>query len=116
MKALTLQLLVTVLASAATIGAYDTLVGRPARTIGVVDSLAVLRLEEQRLTGQIVGDMSAEQKEHVAMRAQAFAREFPRALNQIATDCGCLVVDRSAVIGTPPHMIDLTPELKRRLQ
>lgn len=116
MKAFALQLLVAVLASAATLGAYDRLVARPARTVGVVDSLSVLRLEEQRLAGQMVGNMSAEQKEQVAMQARAFAREFPRALEQIAIDCGCLVVDRSAVIGTPPHMVDLTPELKRRMQ
>lgn len=116
MKTFVLQVLVATLVSLATVAAYERLVARPARTIGVVDALSVLRLEEQRLAGQMVRDMSVEQKERVAMRARTFARDFPRVLDQIAMDCGCLVVDRSAVVGTPPHMVDLTPELKRRMQ
>lgn len=116
MKALAHQLLVAALVSAALITAYDRLFVRPVRTIGVVDSLAVLRSEEQHLSAQLTGEMSVQQKERIAVRARTFARDFPRVLEQIAHECGCLVVDRSAVIGSPPNMIDLTPELARRMR
>lgn len=115
MKTIALHILITLAVSLALLAAYDRLVARPARTLGVVDSLAVFRLEEERLASQMAKDMTPEQREHVAAQARAFARDFPRALEQIAIDCGCLVVERNAVVGTPPHMVDLTPDLKRRM-
>lgn len=115
MKTIALHILIAAAVSLAALAAYDRLVALPARTLGVVDSLAVFRLEEERLAGQMAKDMSPQQREQVAAQARAFAREFPRALEQIAIDCGCLVVERTAVVGTPPHMVDLTPNLKRRM-
>ena len=108
--------LVAVAASAAMVCAYDRLFARPAFTLRVVDTLAVFRLEEERLAGLMGKDMSPEQRERLAAQARAFAVEFPRALEQLAEECACVVVERSAVVGTPPRMIDLTPELIRRMQ
>lgn len=116
MKAMLIQLLVAVAASAAMLGAYDGLVARPARKLGVVDTLSLFRLEEAQLASLMARDTSTAQRERMAARAHAFAEQFPRELEQIATDCGCVVVERSALIGTPPHLVDLTPELKRRMQ
>ncbi|MYM95918.1 hypothetical protein [Duganella vulcania] len=116
MKPLALNALLAAIVCIASLAAYDWIIARPYRTVGVVDSVAVFRLEEERLASQMARDMSAEQRDRLASQARAFAREFPRALEQVAIDCGCLVVERSAVIGTPPHMVDLTPELKRRMQ
>ena len=115
MKMIAVNILISLTVSLAALAAYDRMVARPARTLGVVDSLAVFRLEEQRLAGQMAKDLSPEQRERIAAQARAFARDFPLALEQIAIDCRCLVVERTAVVGTPPHMVDLTPDLKRRL-
>jgi len=115
MRTIALNALIAAVVSVATLATYDRLIVQPRRTLGVVDSLAVFRIEEQRLAGMMTRDMSAEQRERVATQARAFAQKFPLALEQIAIDCRCLVVERSAVVGTPPHMVDLTPELKRRM-
>ena len=116
MKIVVLQAMVAAIVSLLIVAAYDHLVGRPARTLGVVDTVAVFRLEEERLAGLMARELSQEQRERLAAQARAFAQAFPRALEQLSIDCNCLVVDRAAVIGTPPNMVDLTPALKRRMQ
>lgn len=115
MKVIARNALIAAIVSLATLAIYDRLIVKPRRTLGVVDSLAVFRIEEQRLAGMMTRDMSAEQRERVATQARSFALKFPLALEQLAIDCRCLVVERSAIVGTPPHMVDLTPELRRRL-
>ena len=115
MRTIALNALIAAVVSVATLATYDRLIVQPRRTLGVVDSLAVFRLEEQRLAGMMTSEMRPEQRERVAAQARSFAQKFPLALEQIAIDCRCLVVERSAIVGTPPHMVDLTPELRRRL-
>lgn len=116
MKAMLIHTMVAAAVSAVMLCAYDGFIARPARKLGVVDTLALFRLEETQLAGLMARDASTGQRERMAARAHAFAEQFPRELEQIATDCGCMVVERSALIGTPPHLVDLTPELKRRMQ
>ncbi|AXA91342.1 hypothetical protein [Massilia sp. YMA4] len=101
--------------SAGLLAAYDTLVARPARTIGVVDTLAVFRAEEERLAALMTSEMSSQQRERISADAQRFASAFPAALEQIAAHCRCVVIERTALIGTPPHLVDLTPELRKRM-
>lgn len=110
------HVLASIVVSAAMLGIYDRTIAKPARTMAVVDTVAVFRMEEERLTDLLAKDGSPEQRARIANRARRFASDFPQALEQITIDCGCVVVERSALVGTPPHVTDLTPQLKRRMQ
>jgi hypothetical protein len=47
--------------------------------------------------------------------ARQFAQRLPLALEELPRDCACLVVIRSAIAGSPPHAVDLTPLLKHKV-
>ena len=47
---------------------------------------------------------------------QQFARRLPAALQELAQDCGCLVLLKSAVAGAPAHAQDLTALLRQKLE
>jgi hypothetical protein len=48
--------------------------------------------------------------------ARAFAQRLPTALEELPRECGCLVVLRTAVAGPAPRTVDLTAELRRKVE
>lgn len=115
MKTLISQSVITFLAVALALLAYDRLVARAAPPIGVVDVGQVYRLKEAEFTQLVTKSASEEERQQALAMAQGFARQLPLALEELSRDCACLVLVRSAVAGNSPHALDLTMLLRRKI-
>lgn len=115
MKNIITQSVVTLLLVAVALAAYDRLVARAAKPIGVVDVGQVYRLKEAEFTQLVTRSASDEERQQALAMAQRFAQQLPLALEELARDCACLVLVRSAVAGNPPHALDLTMLLQRKV-
>jgi hypothetical protein len=114
-KAGVLHIAVTVFIVAIALVAYDRMIARPARLIGVVDVGEVYRLKEAEFTQIVTKSASEDERERAVAMARQFAQRLPVALEELPRDCACLVVVRTAVVGVPPNGMDLTALLKRKL-
>lgn len=115
MKRLLTQPVLTLLLIALALFAYDRLLARPAPPIGVVDVGQVYRLKEAEFTQLVTQSTTDQERQQALAMAQHFARQFPLALEELSRDCACLVLVRSAVAGNPPHVLDLTMLLRRKV-
>ncbi len=115
MKAIAAHVTATVFIVAIALLAYDRVVVRPARQIGIVDVGEVYRLKEAEFTQIVTRSASDDERQKALLIARQFAQRLPLALEELPRDCGCLVVIRSAVAGMPPNAIDLTALLKRKV-
>lgn len=89
---------------------YDRWIAQPAQVIGVVDLQRVIRAgHASLLPGVAAGD------EQAPAQAQAFGQRLDEALKALPAECGCLVLERSAIVGESPRVLDLTPALARKL-
>jgi hypothetical protein len=95
---------------------YDYFVIRPALKIGVVDVGEVYRLKEAEFTQAITKASSADERDKALAMARQFARQLPMALEDLPHECHCIVMVRSALVGTPPHAVDLTNRLKQKVE
>jgi hypothetical protein len=113
------RLLVTAAVSALVAGtglaAYDHWVLRPALAIGTVDLAEVYRAKEAQFTQLLTATGGEEQKQQALALARSFSQRLPVALDELPRECGCLVVLRTAVVGSP-HAQDLTPALRRKVE
>mgnify|MGYP000261111342 CR=1 FL=1 len=48
--------------------------------------------------------------------ARTFSQRLPLALEELPRECGCLVVLKSAVAGPTPRTVDLTAQLRRKVE
>ena len=115
MKAIAAHVTATVFIVAIALLAYDRVVVRPARLIGIVDVGEVYRLKEAEFTQIVTRSASDDERQKALLIARQFAQRLPLALEELPRDCGCLVVIRSAVAGMPPNATDLTALLKRKV-
>ena len=115
MRTLLVQSIVTLLLVVLSLLAYDQLVARAAKPIGVVDVGQVYRLKEAEFTRLVTHSASEEERQQALAMAQRFAQQLPLALEELSRDCACLVLVRSAVAGNPPHALDLTMLLQRKV-
>lgn len=111
-----------VLCSLAALAVYDRQVVRPGQRLGIVDVGEVYRQREAAFTrlltdaGNASGPQADQARAQALAGAQQFARRLPHALQALAQDCGCLVLLKSAVAGSPPHAQDLTALLHQKLE
>jgi hypothetical protein len=111
-----------VLCGLTALAVYDRQVVRPGQRLGIVDVGEVYRQSEAEFTRMVTEAGSANTPQADQARAQAlamaqqFARRLPAALQELAQDCGCLVLLRSAVAGAPAHAQDLTALLRQKLE
>ena len=115
MRAAAIHAAATVFIVAIALLAYDRVVVRPARLIGVVDVGEVYRLKEAEFTQIVTKSCSEDERQRALSMARQFAQRLPLALEELPRECACLVVVRSAVAGLPPHATDLTALLKRKV-
>ena len=112
--------LVTLFVVAAALTAYDRLVLRPALVIGVVDMAEVYRAKEaeftQILTKTLSQPHSEEDRQKALSMAKTFAQRLPAALDELPRECGCLVLLKTAVAGPTPNTVDLTAQLRRKVE
>lgn len=120
MKASSLALVLDALASlllvALALSGYHRYVVQPALRIGVVDVAEVYRGKEAEFTQALTRADSPDAREQAMQLASDFARKLPRALEELPRECQCLVVLRSAVAGNQPRAVDLTAQLRRKLE
>lgn len=113
------QLLVSAMLSllmvAAGLALYDRTVIRPALVIGMVDVADVYRTKEAEFTQILTRTTLEEDRQKALLMARAFAQRLPVALEELPRDCGCLVILKSAIAGPTPHILDLTPLLRRKM-
>lgn len=111
-----------VLCALAALAVYDRQVVRPGLRLGIVDVGEVYRQREAEFTRLVTDAGSASTPQADQARAQAlamaqqFARRLPAALQELAQDCACLVLLKSAVAGAPAHAQDLTGLLRQKLE
>ena len=94
---------------------YDRAVVRPAQRVGMVDVAEVYRQKEAEFTLLLTKTGSEDDRQKALLMARAFAQRLPAALEELPRDCGCLVVLKSAVAGPTPHTVDLTAQLRRKV-
>lgn len=116
MRAVLAQALVSLVIVCLALVAYDRAVRRPATRIALIDVGELARLKDDRVLEVLTraGATDEEKKAALAFGAR-FATIFPRALEDLSEECGCLVLSRSAVAGSPPNAIDLTPSLRQKV-
>ena len=114
------QSLVTLFVVAASLAAYDRWVLRPALVVGVVDVAEVYRAKEaeftQILTKTLSQPHSEEDRQKALSMAKTFAQRLPAALDELPRECGCLVLLKTAVAGPTPNTVDLTAQLRRKVE
>lgn len=117
MKALVLHAGISAVLVASGMAAYDRWVLKPALVVGVVDLSEVYRAKEAQFTQLLTAASSSgsdDERERALAMARSFSQRLPAALDELPRECGCLVVLRTAVAGSP-HTVDLTPTLRRKV-
>jgi hypothetical protein len=116
MKALLVHALVSLLIVSLSLVAYDRLVRRPATRIGLIDVGELVRLKDDRVLDVLTKAAATDEDKKAALGfGTRFATVFPHALEELAQECDCLVLARSAVAGSPPNAVDLTAVLKQKV-
>lgn len=116
MKALLVHALVSLVMMSLALVTYDSLVRRPAARIGLIDVGELVRLKDDRVLDVLTKAAATEEEKKTALAfGTRFATAFPHALEELAMECECLVLSRSAVAGVPPNAVDLTPALKQKV-
>jgi len=100
----------------AALAAYDRWVVRPGQLIGLVDVGEIYRQKEAEFTLLLTRAGSDGERDKAFAMARSFSQRLPLALEELPRDCGCLVVLKSAVAGPTPRTLDLTAQLRRKVE
>ena len=117
MRALLLHAVFTSMLIGGGIAAYDRWVLRPALVVGVVDLSEIYRAKEAQFTQLLTAASSSgseQQRDRALAMARNFSQRLPAALDELPRECGCLVLLRTSVAGSP-RSVDLTPALRRKV-
>ncbi len=85
-------------------------------SFGTLDVAELYRLKESQVAAMLVKrDIGETERAMAIQRAAAFGTEVSRLIETLPTECACLVLTRGAVLGSDTQIIDLTPDVRRRL-
>ena len=115
MKTVALNVVLSLAVALGALLVYDREVVQPALRIGVVDLGEVYRAKEAEFARAVSAGGSDEDRQRALVQAREFAQRLPLALEELPRECGCLVILKSALAGSTPHGIDLTPSLKKKV-
>jgi hypothetical protein len=93
---------------------YDQWIMRPRMLVGTVDLSEIYRAKEAQFTQLLTAGKGEEEREQALALARSFAQRLPQALEELPRECGCLVIVRAAMLGSP-HARDLTPALRHKV-
>lgn len=96
--------------------AYHRSMIAPAQRLGVVDVAEIWRVKEKQFADALGGGAKDAEQTTAMEIARSFAERLSPALEELAGECGCLVLARSAVVVQGSNVVDLTPALKRKLE
>lgn len=116
MKPALMPFVAAVAMNAAMLGTYHYWLVRPIPTVAVVDAARVYREEQERHLQAISTSPDDTARDAAIAAARRFANAFPAHLAGLEQDCGCLVVDRSAIAAAPGAILDLTVQLRHRVR
>jgi hypothetical protein len=106
---------IAVLASGLSVGTYHLIMAPRLTRIAVVDLPAVYREKEAAFEKAITKENATQAEREAALNIAAeFARQLPKALDELATECGCTVLAANAVAGRY-NALDLTPSLRAKI-
>ena len=104
------------LSLAAVVGASAWLLRAQKPTFGTLDVAELYRLKESQVAEMLVKrDMGDTERAMAIQRVAAFGGEVSKLIETLPEECGCLVLTQGAVLGSDTHLIDLTPDVRRRL-
>ena len=90
--------------------------GHRAPAFGTLDITELYRLKESQVAAVLVQRDSGDADRLLAIQqAAAFGAQVSKVLETLPQDCGCLVVAPGALLGTSTQIVDLTPQVRRRL-
>lgn len=98
MRPLALSVVVNALLLLLALIAYDQVARTRELRVAVVDVAAVYRWKEAQFTALLIQPGSAA---NAPQLAADFARRLPQALDEIATECQCLLLTRAVLAGQP---------------
>lgn len=116
MRIMLINILVSACFVAIGIAAYDRLVLRPMLVIGVVDAANVFNAKQEQYVKAMTSSHTDIERRQAISDAERFVTSFATALAQLPEECQCLVVDKTAVIGSRTTLIDLTPLLRKKVK
>lgn len=110
-----LNVTVCALGQCAVLAAYDRMVVRPRTAMATVDVASVFKAKEQQFSKLLIAAQDDAGRDKAMAVARDFADRYPRALEELAAECQCLLVDRSVVIGHPQGLPDITDRLRAKV-
>ncbi len=85
-------------------------------TFGTLDVAELYRLKESQVAAMLVKrDIGDTERAMAIQRAAAFGGEVSKLIEALPAQCACLVLTRGAVLGPNAQLVDLTPDVRRRL-
>lgn len=106
---------IAILASGLSVGTYHLVMAPKLTKIAVVDLPAVYREKEAAFERAITKENATQAERNAALNiATDFARQLPKALDELATECGCTVLSSNAVAGRY-NASDLTSALRTKI-
>jgi hypothetical protein len=102
---------VALVVSATAIGVYDRLLAQRPRPMATADVAGVYNRGQAEFTRQVAEATDDAARDKAVDDAKKFGVRLEKALGALTHECGCLVITRSAILGTTPEMPDLTERL-----
>lgn len=115
MKPFVTSMLAATLVCAVALAGYHRFIVQPAQRIGIVDLDRILSERQTLFTSDLIKANNDQERGAIQRQAVEFAATVQTAMDELAGECGCLVLDRTVVVGPRPGMPDLTLELKRKV-
>ena len=107
--------IIAVLASGLSVGTYHLVMAPKLTRIAIVDLPAVFREKEAAFERAITKENATPAEREAALKiATDFARQLPKALDELATECECTVLASNAVAGRY-NVTDMTSSLRTKI-
>jgi len=116
-RAALVVLLINAMVSTALLASYS-LWFTPARAprLAVLDIAEIYRLKEKEIAAVLLKqDASDADRLHALKQASEFGTQITALIEQLPTECRCLILARGAVAGSKSTLPDLTPSVRQRL-
>jgi hypothetical protein len=114
-----LSLVIALLAIVATIFfAYHLIIIRPTiPRFAVVDIAEIYRAKEKEFSNTIADPNATDMDRKKAIdNAQRFAKDLQTLIDKLPKECGCIVLNKAAVMGSGVVLPDLTQEARKAVE